>query len=87
MALQDIIDIGRCADNGAHQAEVGVHPICAFMPKCHRLPFLVWCISGSRSPVLFLVELGAAISVASTAVPVLSIRPLAIKVALIVTSN
>ena len=87
MALRDIVDIGRCADNRAHQAEVGVHPICAFMTKCHRLPFLVWCISGSRSTMLFLVELGAAISVASTAVPVLSIRPLAIKVALIVTSN
>ena len=37
--------------------------------KCHWLPFLVWCISGSRSPVLFLVELGAAIMVASTMVP------------------
>ena len=33
-------------------------PMCAFMPKCHWLPFLVWCISGSRSPLLFLVELG-----------------------------
>ena len=38
-------------------------------------------------PVLFLVELGAAINVASTTVPVLSIKPLAIKVALIVASN
>jgi hypothetical protein len=44
--------------------------MCAFMPKCHWLPFFVWCISGSRSPVLFLVELGAAMSVASTTVPV-----------------
>src|SRR4030088_771159 len=24
-------------------------PICAFIPKCHWLPFLVWCISGSRA--------------------------------------
>src|SRR4051794_25880417 len=36
-------------------------PICAFMPKCHSLPFLVWCISGSRALLLFLVEGGAAI--------------------------
>ena len=50
-------------------------PMCAFIPKCHWLPFLVWCISGSRSPSLFLVELGAAMMVASTMVPVLSIRP------------
>src|SRR5438270_13015643 len=35
-------------------------PICAFIPKCHWLPFLVWCISGSRAWLLFLVEGGAA---------------------------
>ena len=35
-------------------------PMCAFIPKCHWLPFLVWCISGSRSRRAFLVELGAA---------------------------
>jgi hypothetical protein len=58
--------------------------MCAFMPKYHWLPFLVWCISGSRSPLLFLVELGAAISVASTTVPLLSSRPLAASVALTV---
>jgi hypothetical protein len=48
----------------------------AFIPKYYWLPFFVWCISGSRSPVLFFVELGAAISVASTTVPVFSSRPL-----------
>lgn len=42
---------------------------------------------GSRSPVLFLVELGAAIKVASTTVPVLGIGPLVAKVALMVTIN
>jgi hypothetical protein len=26
-------------------------------------PFFVWCISGSRSPLLFFVELGAAMIV------------------------
>jgi hypothetical protein len=34
-------------------------PMCAFIPKYHCSPFLVWCISGSRSPSAFLVELGA----------------------------
>jgi hypothetical protein len=29
--------------------------MCAFIPKCHCCPFLVWCISGSRSPSAFLV--------------------------------
>src|SRR5271170_6717454 len=43
-------------------------PICAFIPKCHWLPFLVWCISGSRAFSLFLVEAGAAMIVASTMV-------------------
>ena len=44
-------------------------PMCAFIPKCHWLPFFVWCISGSRSPLSFLVELGAAMMVASTMEP------------------
>src|SRR5947207_4119191 len=39
-------------------------PICAFIPKCHWLPFLVWCISGSRALLLFFVEGGAAMMVA-----------------------
>jgi hypothetical protein len=45
-------------------------PLCAFIPKYHWLPFLVWCISGSRCFSWFLVEDGAAIGVASTSVPV-----------------
>ena len=39
------------------------------IPKCHWIPFLVWCISGSRVLTSFLVELGAAMMVASTMVP------------------
>src|ERR1051325_11255103 len=35
-------------------------------PLHHWLPFLVWCISGSRLCCLFLVEGGAAMIVAST---------------------
>ncbi len=51
----------------------------AFMPKCHWLPFLVWCISGSRASSLFFVEGGAAIRVASTIVPFFIIKPLSAK--------
>src|SRR5215831_5706621 len=42
-------------------------PKCAFIPKYHWLPFLVWCISGSRALMM----------VASTIVPVASFIPLA----------
>ena len=59
-------------------------PMGAFMSWRHWLPLLVWCISGSRVPVLFLVELGAAISVELTTVTCLSRRPLAVRVALTV---
>ncbi|KVD84114.1 hypothetical protein WS62_20750 [Burkholderia sp. ABCPW 14] len=41
----------------------------ATMPKYHWSPFLLWCISGPRSPEAFLVELKALTSVASTTVP------------------
>src|SRR6202521_4742086 len=41
-------------------------PTCAFIPKYHCLPFLVWCISGSRRCSRFLVEVGACKMVAST---------------------
>ena len=34
-------------------------PTCAFIPKYHCLPFLVWCISGSRLSSRFFVEEGA----------------------------
>ena len=52
-------------------------PMCNFMPKCHSLPFFVWCISGSRAFLWFLVDGGAAIRVASTIVPPESFMPLA----------
>ena len=29
---------------------------CSFIPKHHWLPFLVWCISGSRALSAFLIE-------------------------------
>jgi hypothetical protein len=54
-------------------------PTWAFMPKCHCPFLLVERISGSRSPLLFLVEEGAPRIVASqlqsTIVPVPILRP------------
>src|SRR5882672_8091951 len=50
-------------------------PTCAFIPKYHWLPFLVWCISGSRCCCWFLVEVGACRMVASTMVPVVIRTP------------
>src|SRR5262245_48318264 len=41
-------------------------PKCPFIPKSRCWPFLVWCISGSRVPVAFFVDDGAAMIVAST---------------------
>ena len=54
---------------------------CGYIPKYHWLPFLVWCISGSRSffLFLFLVELGAAIKVASMIVSCFMVIPLALR--------
>src|SRR3954451_16977947 len=46
-------------------------------PKYHWLPFLVWCISGSRAFSAFLVEDGALMIVASTIVPVATFSPFA----------
>ena len=54
-------------------------PKCPFIPKYHCWPFLVWRISGSRVPGAFFVDDGAAIIVASTMVPVLTVRPWARK--------
>src|ERR1700688_2405974 len=44
-------------------------PMCSFIPKCQFLPLRVCFISGSRVALAFLVELGAAMMVASTMVP------------------
>src|SRR5271167_4779245 len=43
-------------------------PMCSFIPKCQFLPLWVCFISGSRVALAFLVELGAAMMVASTMV-------------------
>jgi len=52
---------------------------CGYIPKYHWLPFLVWCISGSRSFFLFLVELGSAIKVASMIVQCFMAIPMALR--------
>src|SRR5580698_8421348 len=44
-------------------------PMCSFIPKYQFLPLRVCFISGSRLALAFLVELGAAMMVASTMVP------------------
>src|SRR5438445_7348407 len=41
-------------------------PMCSFIPKCQLRPLRVCFISGSRLALAFLVELGAAMMVAST---------------------
>ena len=66
--------------------ELASTPMCAFIPKCRWLPFLLECISGSRALPLFFVEVDAAIKVASTAVPTLSSKPLLTSKALTVAS-
>src|SRR5712691_5292650 len=43
--------------------------MCSFIPKCQLRPLRVCFISGSRVALAFLVELGAAMMVASTMVP------------------
>ncbi len=49
--------------------------MCSFIPKCHRFPFLVWCISGSRALLPFPVDDGAETIVASTMLPFFSKPP------------
>ena len=36
--------------------------MCAFMPKCHWLPFLAWCMSGSRERSRFFPGVAAAMA-------------------------
>ena len=61
--------------------------MCAFIPKYHWFPFLVWRISGSRSPLRFFVDDGAVMMLASTIVPVFNRCPSAPKCALISSNS
>ena len=53
-------------------------PTCSFIPKYHVFPLRVCFISGSRAWAAFFVELGAAMIVASTIVPLVSSNRLAV---------
>ncbi len=53
----------------------GSVPMCSFIPKCHRFPFLVWCIPGSWALLSFPVDDGAEMMVASTMLPFFSRTP------------
>ena len=75
VALRNIVEVNSRADDRVYQAEIGVHhymwlhtkvPLVAALDLVHR-----W----SRSPLLFLVEIGTAIKAASNPVPVLSNKP------------
>jgi hypothetical protein len=58
-----------------HQARFSIHADMGLHAEIPLAPFFDWRISGSRSALLYLVELGAAMSVASTTVPVGSNSP------------
>ena len=75
VALRNIVEVDSRADDRVYQAEIGVPhymwlhtevPLVALLDLVHR-----W----SRSPLLFLVEIGTAIKAASNPVPVLSNKP------------
>ena len=68
----------------SHAELAAAAPAGGVWARCRGLPVVVGCISGARCPSWFLVEVGAAIRVASTTVPCLSSKPLAISVALTV---
>ncbi len=50
-------------------------PTCSFIPKCHRFPFFIRCISGSRALLSFPVDDDTEMMVASTVLPSFSGTP------------
>jgi len=75
VCLRNIMNIGRRCRMLFIRPRESSTPICIFIPKCHLLSFLVWCISGSRSLRLFFVDVGADIILASTILPSCNFRP------------
>jgi len=62
LGLRDVRLVRRCSDDGEHQAALGIDAnVGTFIPKYHWLPFLVWCMSGSRALASFLTVGRAAI--------------------------
>src|SRR6266567_1442556 len=76
-----VMHVGRTRRHRMNELGLAVHADVRLHPD-HWLPFCVCFISGSRSPSLFLVELGALMIVASTMVPVATLKPWACKWAL-----
>src|SRR5262249_4195829 len=66
--LRDVRD-ARMRRGDTVDPAVQVRPRCSFIPKYHVFPLRVCFISGSRACATFFVELGAAMIVASTIVP------------------
>ena len=65
-----VMDIGRFDAGAVDQATGAIHADMQLHAEVHWFLFLVCCISGSRVLSRFLTEGGAAISVASTMVPI-----------------
>lgn len=56
--------------------------MCSLISKCYWLPFLDRCMSGSRSPVWFVVDVGASRMVTSISVPSSTSTPASVSHAL-----
>src|SRR3954452_11897887 len=67
--LVDVGFVGGGARDRVHHPRGDIHPDMRLHPEVPLVALLVWCISGSRALLLFLVEGGAAMIVASTIVP------------------
>ena len=70
----------------ARQTRFGVHPDMR-LPEVPLVSLLVWCISGSRSPLRFFVDDGASMMLASTIVPVFNRCPRDARCTLISSNN
>src|SRR5262245_55354660 len=85
--LKELGDIGDPRVCGRHTVKRPWRaiPACYFTPKCQAFPLQVCFISGSRAAIAFFVELGAAMIVASTIVPLVSSNGVAVSSSLTVS--
>jgi hypothetical protein len=81
MRLRDVALIGSSARNSVNQVRLNVCPNVSLHTQVPLVALLGLVHLWSRSPELILVELGAAIKVASTTVPALSSKPRSINLA------
>jgi hypothetical protein len=68
VALGNVVNMACRAFDGMHQPRVGISADVGLHAKVPLVALLLECISGSRALSWFLVEVGAAIKVASTTV-------------------